>query len=1491
MKKIAAILLLAFFPTHSAFAECLVDVDISCPAKSTTIDWSGKDLSARLKLFQSSSVQSSARSCLAFAEIIKMECEIPYPVTSVMMLAWNRKVVSVAVGGDPKLYSKRDTLPQAFIDYLESKPDLEVNQKALGVVAKIGSQNFQRITDFLAATNFSTEMIFNMSCPVGFKKNVCGFDFHCKSSKNTQLGDVLTITKVGSLDKTQSWCNQSQIMSAVVEQFEAIYLGLIDENLKLVIADQPASNNFSAFGAMPLISQLSGFLQGLSIQKYGVDMTEPGLCVPTSNTMMAMALKSESPYSHLDNIFDKSSPTQISMVRKDNNPDQPVNLKYGEHASFVDEISRHAGLLERYPHVYDYYRNFFYNPLIKDAGSQGFMGVGGLSIFDFESSYGDALVGQTFVENNYKSWVSEKKGLTLALLSTASQPSNMEDTYVVGHSVTLNGFSGDNMIVYDPMGVVSHVKFSDYRYPDAGALISRIPNPDLNNCMSQAPTRCASVATRCMDQFSMVQSAGSVLISGCGEYSSNPTYDQVYNRCLSSTRCPIYFDLTRPSGTYRMLHHTGLGQAYIGGPSLEGHKTASYVVGYLLAEPWPYVATLEEARKVNQGQAPVTVETKNSNPLGQTCTALNRGQIVVSGQTYEFENPIPKLNNSLLITSSATPVEAPCTGLRRVLADGAVDKVGVDLFGTFSVTCGNGILRVTSNKCGNRVGPRSCQLANGTGNQYPIVKEIGTARLESFEGLSPCRATQCNPGFSGSDCSCRFYESVSGSFIPGIVTSAGECIASGCPVGSVRSPFSTDNVCVPVGGSCNEARADINRDTHGRLFSEYAQKNANYVFNQEGKCIWNDCKDGYVKNLTSASPICLASPDKLEFIKASSGSTNGIDCNQGFVRDRSGNFCVSRFSSCHVWNGIGNLTPDTRPINQCLLTHCNEGYREVAWSAPKYTIKDIEDMIHPNLAQGRICTKDAGITAVENLGLVKTVNGTSYLIEDIDSLVRNSLEDLSSFEHDQNLSLFPKVGGTCTDENGTAGRSIDGTCVPLSGEIEHYWGHYDQFLGPFFAPKFSCTNLPLYSDDHSHCLDFQALGQDCNLLEDQTLKTKCVQWRVSEKMPLSLLNCTNTPGSIMLESGCLYDYEQKIPILGDCFVEHGKGKWNAQRGCLVENCFSGFVKSADGRMCLNDKANCRFSDVIDSGAGAIRFLGTGIVGENGFPTNLCRIQSCKAGYTYVGIDKKGGFEDCKPNGEEIVFQAAKAVGFPLGTPGTRCSVLNGEGLRWDDGSCRPQRCNRGYTLSIQGCLRTDDRYYGYSYNPTTVNPVISSQFIAKQSIGGFIQPYLFIDQRSSRMRSLCTDSFGNPGFLRPTSYPTTMPNCILIGCKSHSETLFNGTCSRSAGEEITHYCQLLDIKNRIIGRGVMQVLKTNDWDKSAKLSCKITECASGLWPSVDQSTCNVPPHTDYGHLNSLFYEYLGPVNANINRFRVNIVDQSKTVVPNSGYMFNWFHIY
>ncbi len=1034
---------------QTAFGACYVAADLSCSDKYgrnvlLAQNWRERPVIIRSRLLISSEVQSSKESCVRFAQILHHECQLNKPLQSLFVDSSGVKNSVFVVAGGEDLYEKRETLKAPFKDYFNY--DFATNWvfENIGAMLELGTAAQAALRAFLLPTNDKDVLNIPQSCRVGDTYSVCGVILDCLPGRDPNLGETIRVTKSGlGAASASQWCSDNEIAAKVVSVLKTfITNGFIDNKNSVPFEIKPIPK-FSAFAKMPVVNQVGGYIQGLTLDKYGQNFAMPGICMPTAHAILAMALKGETPLAVLGNKFDSADPVQIQNVRSKGSTTVSTRLRYREYAVHIDEMMRASGLKYGFWKSFKDFNGVFYGANSVERPAVYVSSVVGNDVFDFTRDHAATAYTQKTVENNFKTWVANRQGMVLALQSSASQPPPGQKRPITGHAVAVQGYStvsgmGDVMVISDPWGVVSHLQFSDFTYPDAGKEIARYPIPSYQSCVSSRQANCGAAVDRCIDQIVGVRAPNvTVVTGGLCSFSGNPaTQDwnafrtRLLVACIASapTSCPQHYTQTRPNGAFRMLNQVGASPGYIGGFSANSTKTAAYVTGYLKASPWPYHLTKQQVRAITPFTATLTAvnsQATATNSATSSCNGLTKGTIAIAGKTYTFLNPIPRVLGSITAYTEATNkvVTVPCTNLKIAFSNGEYSPQTYDFLGTYDLACSAGKLVVSDNQCGEAAKAKACTIANGEGVQYP--KSNYTNGMASYSEFETCQVTSCKSGFSkaGNTCQCLGKNSADGALLSGGRISFGQCtgVLESCPKYFIKSPASQPGevACVYVERSCGLGRNQLySISPQKKPFATFADRLSSYQFDNQGYCVWKNCQLPDIMtstvNATTGSKTCSLNANVTTAIEQSKSQAPNGRCLTGHVKDYEGKFCADVTSPCQYGVGaIGMMTYDLRSYSsvssvsktlsgsKCLFMGCLPGYRAVKWTAPGYTYSNVNVLYNEDQSNvhGYHCTKEPDVVDLPGIGLGKIdSSGNKYLYLSLQSMLAEyaHTEDLRS---------------------------------------------------------------------------------------------------------------------------------------------------------------------------------------------------------------------------------------------------------------------------------------------------------------------------------------------------------------------------------------------------------------------------------------------------------------------------------------------------------------
>lgn len=1336
-------LLLSVFCLEQSWALCTVNLDLSCNESDNKFinresqlktNWEPKPVKTREKLLNSNEVQYNLDNCVQFTQLIKHECQIISPV-QVVYIDEKHKIKNTFFVNKSRgdLNKIRNTLPDPFKKYFNYDSKMAAVEQNLAALATLGGQKSSRIESFLDSKNNNNILDVPYACKTRNIHEVCGIQIKCVAGKHADVGEKLRITKLGSMSpNAKKWCSTDQRLKRVLETVASFRDWNSKSPIKVVVEAEKTSN-FKAFGKMPLMDQINSYSQGIGLDKYNKNLAVSGICMPTAHSMLAAGLKGEMPYNYLNNAFDSPNPVQVRDIKKYNTT-QKQKLRYKQYAVHIDEMMRSAGLKKHFPVKFNHYSQAKIFHDVKSTERPPVTGenMGGWFVF-FDKDYANTRKTQNLVEREHKNWIANKEAFVLGMQSSASQPNRYRKT-VVGHAITTQGYSGENILINDPWNIMSHLRFADYKYPDAGKLITTVNDPTYNSCISAIPTNCKTHAERCvrvLNDFNLMHSKTriTIAINGCA-YSGvpavdHPTYTKMYNSCVSAARCRKTIDLKRPKKTYRMLAHVGAGEGYVGTASAEGHKTSAYITSYLKAAPWPAQMSTNTYRELHASDAVLN----ELEPSSQSCTAITEGTISVGEKSYNFLNPIPKFSTTPGLLASSTPIRVGCTDLHEIVDDGTATDIVSNLIGTFDVTCTNGVIAVTNNTCIEMEESKSCPMTHGMGRSFPVTDKLGQGTY--YSGYGNCRVDICESGFMRgfNSCECKFIDSLGGPTLTGqVVEGRCEFQKSLCPAGQVFNAGSTLSApsCVKPSDPIDVSSFHYTQypalfiDANGKKLNEIYDINSKYAFNAAGFVEWTGCTHrGLVPSVNGAgNKVCTASPTdqllKEAYIALSSGkviNSSPETCQSGFMFDYEGKFCVAKLSACNYGFGAyGMLTYDFEAPEGCRFMGCMEGYKVLQYS-PREGMTSYfcssNDKYSVSIGGDKILYSDPA-------------NGiTEYEVPDFElrymSDVPLSRADLDLIDHSRNY----KTNLDCSLESDPELRAA---CRILA-----YSERDGEPLLPIVTPKIN-------------------------------------SWKMSEERILAAFNCGG-PDTLASDGYCMSNWTQKRTLMGDCYIPNGIGYFRIGEGCRVASCLPGFATNPTQRACLRQNAPCYRSDLLNSANTFLAQTSFGPYGAmpHGSTESRCMIQSCKTGYQFVEsfmppVDANhfnGEFlysDSCVAVAAVPSFSAQKVNKFSGAIPGSACAVPGGSGIRrlYSSGEtagvqCLVDRCDDGFAPFNNVCKVYKDANAAFHSNPyrlytweryitggsTMRSPLTSNSCIAATNLSWSLGIYLGVNKCTS----------------------------------------------------------------------------------------------------------------------------------------------------------------
>jgi hypothetical protein len=1201
-----SLIFLGAFAPQFAGASCYVRADLACTGENSP--WPAKSLFSRALLLFSSDVQNSELNCSKFSQLIKAECPTSEPLQYVYTENAASPRSSFILAGDKTLFANRASLSAAFQEYFNGNGLLQVEAETYPVLQKIGTAAASSLYQFVDPSNSNDVMKIPKACDIlrNTSSKECGYSVTCKANSNSAVGEFLEVKKVTTDGKV---CSLAESLKSILDRTGKVVMN--DDSAKVLgWADQAAVTNYAGFGSMPVIAQDDGWLQGLFLEKYGTNYAKDGVCLATAATMVAIALKSESPDSFLGNKFD-IIPNQFgdgtAVVPTSPNATTFKTLKYSRHATYVDEMLRMAGLLEHnrgFPQNFWAYRlGVFNGASVSDPVS---------TPVDFssndaaaEANYKNYLANkptQDYVETNLKSWIQSKKGVVLGLQSQGVVVAARQSEGRVGHANAVASFSGSTYTLVDPWGMVNQVQFSENQQSNIV-----VTSQDYADCL-EAKSRTGSTLLECHPPGNNYQATHQFHL-------------------LTHVGAPL------PKAAY-------IGVKFINTSGYSG----AYVVGYLTANRWPSAVTAGSIRAANAGQNTLS----QVNTAAQTCSPNTIGSITVNGESYGFYNPMSRVTavggvNSQRYSSS-TAITAGCVGFYS-------NGQRSDFVGTYTFTCGQGSINILSNNC--QPISKTCSIVNGSGVLTPLWANLGNQGYYSQQG-STCRVASCSPGFtlntSTNTCDCNFTEQISQQKLAGTITSAGTCLfqTTNCPTGTTLSQASTATAPFCINSTTNYATgAGVVlptyplKDANGIALAQLPE-NGNYALNSQGflefkGCVSADYEAVSNSNGTTSCSLIqdaigsttsqqLALTKKISAARLVDGS-----CAPGFIPDYERKFCVASLTMCYydpeALNGqinfgqakagaMGLRTFDPEAMYSCRFMGCLEGY-----TALKYKVS------YAPIYNGQI---EVPNTSTDTTAYFCAPNKDYVVSDDGNQIVHQPDGRVVSGE-------FPLQSPDPTDPSYFFGQNLQRSDQQIVNNLNLNTNMDCGKVAP--ADLGACQMLASLKLPNSQfpSLDnlFAPYGADTTVAAGiQRIRQSAA---TNTTIPLATFNCGGPDsmaiGGVLnphLGGVCMHAWSTKASVFGQCLVSNGKGVIVPGKGCMVSSCFAGFSPNPANRACLRTDTRCYRRD-LDSGsyvayAAEVNhsggFEGSDLssdstqVGSLG-RYNTCMIQSCALGYRYM----------------------------------------------------------------------------------------------------------------------------------------------------------------------------------------------------------------------------------------------------------------------------------
>lgn len=1190
IKFVFAIFLPLVFCSQLAQAACFVKVDLTCNPAVTEDGvsnplWAAKSVVARAELLYSSSVQNDVTYCELYSRVVAQECRIKEPVQFVFTepgsdLKTNAFVIPTSFD----LKANLPHLPQEFTKYFQSNGLEELTLSRNDTLSRLNSNSQNKFVDFFSPSNIDEILEIPVACadrklarnPLDEAPDNCGLAIKCIGETSSSLGSRVEIEK----GPTKKACSSRELLYSALELIDS--MDPLKNGAPILKARYypPKDPNFNSFPYMPVIHQSDGWLQGLTLQKYGIDLTVPGLCLPTANAMIALALKHEAPLSFTSSLFDTRPNIYgdgVATVRgaKGNTTTQ---LQYSGFATYVDEMMRIGGLLskDQMPNKVLDYQKFFETEYASEH-PQGFWHFYGATPVGLESMYEKTLHKLQFIEANVKSFVNDRKGILLALQAWGynADAANQSEGFI-GHANAVRGYSGDVLITHDPWGVVNHVQFAQYRYQNAGKVTQVITTSDYEKCVSRVP------AGSTADQIKAYCFAPGDVLS----------VDHRPVRLLVHVGAPM-------SGVY-VKDPKGSG-AYIGSRMTEevGGFTGAFITGYMISRPWGQV--MDPALRLGEGSIPNLAQTRKATT--DSCTAITTGTIQVGGSSYTFANPLPLITAVGSVASrkysTATPAMSACTGFRKVLPDGSLDQNDSTFAGNFTFTCENGQISVKTNSC-SQMNLNSCtkEVPGSRYAEYSYEKTF-LGIQDYFSGARACYVSMCNVGFQYNSltksCDCTFYQGENKPRLAGSVIE-NKCVfqTSNCPTGTVLSAGSpstfpkciSQTLAFKTDGTEPLPSADLNLVTkNGKILGELSA-NAIYGVDSKGYLEFRSClaptiplsgPDGDVSCIDNRPTASISS--QLAMTKAlSTGKLPSGVCAPGFLFDYEKKYCVASLTNCNYGKGaMGLRTFDPSAPESCRFMGCIEGYRQLNYSREpdNYTLK--------YFSSDPTCTESRFIQGLcEGEYITETISNAPGLI----------------------TAYFCAPDGNYSVSEDGLEILRSGTSVTVPPPSKVALKTDDEILSSMnLTTKLDCGKVggsracQVLASVKSHGLDdltfvnimINPIGDIPELTLAQVTDPK-IRALAPETYPLATFNCGG-PDSMALDGGftnfrflagassgeigtCINNWTKKVEVFGQCYMPNGKGIIVPGKGCLAESCLPGFALNPSRRACLNLSAPC-----------------------------------------------------------------------------------------------------------------------------------------------------------------------------------------------------------------------------------------------------------------------------------------------------------------------------
>lgn len=1231
-----------------ARANCYINLPLSCSGGSHP-PWAKHSILARTNLFLNNEVQTNLNSCDTFTKLIKSECEITTPIQNVFTDADGNKLTTFVVQGDNDLFANRTSLPQAFQTYFADNGLGQAQLDNLTAFISIGTNNFSAIYDFASPTNKNTSLTLPMNCMKGnwgpHGTTACGWTVSCGSSKTTTGSD--SVGNFIQIDKSSGgqFCSNQKLVQELVSAIQSVQDKMNAEPADKIVTytDQPASTDFAGFGSnMPIINQSNPELQRLLVDKYGsnYDYTQIGTCLPTALASLAIAMKSVSPGSILNNLFDitpgpnGSAPATIPLPMQYSSPSPNLNIdnaqsmnvsgpattpdskggftqqQYSGYASYVDEMLRAGGLLDgRWPQLNDF-RFFFSSDTDKYTN------------WSSQDDY----------KSNIQGMIRAKKGVALTLLSD-SGIKNPTNKSVTAHENVVISFSGDNLTLMDPWGVVNQVGFSTKTYSGS---------------------------------IQVVAADGNVLLS--------------------------------PQTARTVLVHNGLQAGYV------GNNDFAYILDVFHVKPWPAAHVLSDVESTlgtaNLSQTKQSGQTCTPFTLGSMSVA---GANYTFRNPMSLVKSTPGLNASTLY-SSTTPVTAGCSNFKddqgtiknlvgtftftcnqsqiNVVSNSC--QVIPTSCSVSSVSHGSGVYAPTQAMLGTQSyfsDMGKCVLT-GCADGYSLNTSTNSCECKFIESTT----MQSLAGTISSTGQCQFSQAncPTGTAYAGTMPTSGHpiCLKAGTYVASFDGSVST--VLGPDSGS-QLPLTDVNGKTLAQLASISGHAD-NYQIDKTGHLVplvqgklvtvnnltyptqsFKNCPSDLLSksvNTTNGTTTCTLNEGWYKQLSDDSGlitqlknsmtSSTGRkadgSCKDGFRNDYANEFCVAKLAVCdYLPGGLGAMglrTFDPDADSSCRFMGCVEGYTMLTYSTT-FVSSTMRIPIHKNCVDPLTCdfvSIPQPTPTTKGLNSYYCAKGPSYTVASDKKSVTNSVAKvtITNKVKPDTLSVSPPLLKTtdqflmsmrlttaldCNkfdDPNDLIRCQLDAVGNMNTTRRDLTTGQENTGLDDAISGIINSKNLArLLKGDMNWNTGYDS---------ENLWRQKKIAATMSNSTTNASFNCGG-PDSMALDGyggRCAQNWSKTWQTFGECFIPNGKGQYQAGKGCVVTSCFDGFQANPSNRACLDLKAPCYRPD-MPSGSSYDAYLADvnldgnyndKVLTNSKFPGPVarfskCMIASCKSGTTFV----------------------------------------------------------------------------------------------------------------------------------------------------------------------------------------------------------------------------------------------------------------------------------